>query len=366
MSFAWVFLGPLIKIPVDIDEKTIFVDIMYNDQTNVSNIASELMIAEGHYRSAGEHIILGTGCVLSRAWCLYEIAVRREAGERSKLLLVESDEIAQIERLPFDFWDVFNIINARSFYFGWHSMWISMLFCKYILGIDWSKEMMSLSSAAVVESGPRKFDFFLGMEASKEQDLAGIRAKVHEVFGDDSYWFDSVIGSATAYSICSRSEMSLLLWFETLFFIALIPLNLMIAVISFVPIALFSLLLFLWSRGHLWHCWSVGHLNSLVLRRKLLLLRVMLEHGLSVSAVGFMHSWFTLNARCMDPFHLAVNLFGFVMFAGFRAVAEGVSRALSSCLGCFAPRLPQDAAKGTNTPRISRARVRDVGTGEGS
>ena len=69
---------------------TIYVDIMINDQTDVGAIQQELDTAKGFYRRAKHHLIAGSKGVLKRAWCLYEIAVRREARSRSQLLFVLS------------------------------------------------------------------------------------------------------------------------------------------------------------------------------------------------------------------------------------------------------------------------------------
>jgi hypothetical protein len=60
MSFLWVILGPMHKLQLDIGEKsqkTIFFDILINDQTDVGAIAQELDMAEGYYRSAEDHLI---------------------------------------------------------------------------------------------------------------------------------------------------------------------------------------------------------------------------------------------------------------------------------------------------------------------
>ena len=68
-------------------------DIMMNDQTDVGAILQELDKAEGYYRRAKHHLILGSDGVLSRtARCLYEIAVRREASKWCQLLLVLGSE----------------------------------------------------------------------------------------------------------------------------------------------------------------------------------------------------------------------------------------------------------------------------------
>jgi hypothetical protein len=66
--------------------RTVLVDIMMNNQTKEGAIVEELDKAEGHYRRAALHLILATDGLLRRAWCLYEIAVRREAWKRSQLI----------------------------------------------------------------------------------------------------------------------------------------------------------------------------------------------------------------------------------------------------------------------------------------
>jgi hypothetical protein len=50
MSFLWIILGPIQMIPHNIGEKTIFVDIMINDQTSVGYVEQELDKAEGYYQ----------------------------------------------------------------------------------------------------------------------------------------------------------------------------------------------------------------------------------------------------------------------------------------------------------------------------
>ena len=79
MSFAWVLctLPPL--LPEDINARTIFIDIMANDQ-NAPDITTELAKAEREYQGAPYHIVVATAGVLRRAWCLFEIAVRRGPG----------------------------------------------------------------------------------------------------------------------------------------------------------------------------------------------------------------------------------------------------------------------------------------------
>jgi hypothetical protein len=98
MSFLWVLLGPPALLPEDIDRRTVFIDIMANDQTS-RDIKKELTAAERQYERARYHVVLATETVLERAWCLYEIAVRREAGGRSQLVVVGGEEGAGVRQL---------------------------------------------------------------------------------------------------------------------------------------------------------------------------------------------------------------------------------------------------------------------------
>ena len=70
MSLGWVCCGPVQYLPEDIEQCTIFVDILHNDQ-NSPDIKKELDVSELEYRWALYHIVLGTKGVFTRAWCLY-------------------------------------------------------------------------------------------------------------------------------------------------------------------------------------------------------------------------------------------------------------------------------------------------------
>ena len=92
-----------------------------------SNIAQNLMLAQEVYSFAPFHLMLVTGTVFTRAWCLFELAVRR---------------LANHETLP----------------------------------VESSREVLS-------QNVKSRGDFFGGMLASQEQDLVLIRAKIVEAFG---------------------------------------------------------------------------------------------------------------------------------------------------------------------------------------
>jgi hypothetical protein len=244
MSGVWVCFGPLSKIPLDIEEKTIFVDIMFNDQTNVGEIANELKVAEGYYREAKLHIILGTGTVLNRAWCLYEIAVRRETARRSQLLLqnerIEGSECAtRIDSACLGFFQTYKIIFLRSGYvMAVPTEWLLGL----VLGLKSSGVgLMNAMSATVLRLATgAEFNFFHSMAATKEEDKRGIGEKILMVFGSP-FTFDNAIGSATVRSSCSRLELTLLLWLEAVLWFVSVPVHVMFGPLSLLLTAAWTL-----------------------------------------------------------------------------------------------------------------------------
>ena len=245
MSGVWGCLGPLSKIPVNIDEKTIFIDIMFNDQTNVSEISNELKVAEGFYRKALLHIILGTGTVLNRAWCLYEIAVRREAGRRSQLLLrserIEGDQRAtRIDAACLGFFETFKIVFLRS---GYVLVVPTESLLSLALGLKSSGVgLMNAMSATVLRLATGAgFDFFRSMVATKEEDKRGIGEKILQVFGSP-FTFDNAIGSATVRSSCSRLELTLLLWLEAALWLVSAPVHTALGPLSLLLTAVWALL----------------------------------------------------------------------------------------------------------------------------
>ena len=92
-----------------------------------SNIAQNLVHAKTVYETAPFHIMLVTSTVFTRAWCLYELAVRR---------------LAEKETLP--------VHSTRA---------------------ELQRDLASRSN------------FFAGMKATKEEDKGTIRGEIVEAFG---------------------------------------------------------------------------------------------------------------------------------------------------------------------------------------
>ena len=92
-----------------------------------NNIAQNLVLAKTVYENALFHLMLVTGTVFTRSWCLYELAVRR---------------LANKETIP--------VLSSRQ---------------------ELCRDLAS------------RGDFFAGMAATKEEDKATIRVKIMEAFG---------------------------------------------------------------------------------------------------------------------------------------------------------------------------------------
>ena len=244
MSFLWIFLGPLTLIPEDIDERTIFIDIMINDQNSI-DIKRELAAAELQYEEAQWHVITATSSVLERAWCLYEIAVRRGAGGRSQLVLAggaEGPGMGQLEVEAVGLWELLKMICLRisvAFAFPFN---FSSALLKLMWGINFVPPGSALLSLKAIGK-PNDAEFFSRMKASVEADKDMIRDKARTVFGDDEE-FDSTIMVATVRFGGGRLELGLLLWLEAGLALAMLPAHAASAALSLVAAGL-------WALGHL-------------------------------------------------------------------------------------------------------------------
>jgi hypothetical protein len=273
MSFLWVFLGPMHKIPLDMEQRLIFIDIMMNDQTKEEAIERELDKAEGFYRRARHHVILGTDGVFSRAWCLYEIAVRREAWKRSQLLLARcvgpEVGIRQIEitmlgvggLLLCIFWRI-----STMFFSYWTLIAIAKMFCVNGIASSLFKTVSNASVLAVSIVSANRFQYYEKMEAFKDSDKQGIRQKINCVFGDNDpdVFFNGVIGSATVHSNSSRLSFSLLLWMETIIFGMSIPFKMAFAAFG---LTTSPILILIWKLGSmcvpLLHSWYLKFADNI-------------------------------------------------------------------------------------------------------
>jgi hypothetical protein len=128
------------RIPTAMATLRVWIDVFFIDQLG-ADLASNLLRAQGVYVAAPFHLVLATATVSSRAWALFEIAVRRAAGLES--VLVQS------------------LLDADP---G---------------GSDPARPDLSIKSFLATSDG-RTFE---GMAASLEEDKALIRSKIVEAFG---------------------------------------------------------------------------------------------------------------------------------------------------------------------------------------
>jgi hypothetical protein len=77
------------SLPRDMSKLLIWIDVLFIDQLS-ANIAGNLMEAKRVYEGAAFHLMLVTNTIFTRAWCLYEFAIRRYADKET--LIVESSQ----------------------------------------------------------------------------------------------------------------------------------------------------------------------------------------------------------------------------------------------------------------------------------
>lgn len=252
MSFLWVFLGPLALIPEDVDERTMFIDIMANDQNSI-DMPRELASAQRQYEGARWHVIAATSSVLERAWCLYEIAVRRGAGGRSQLVVAGGEEgagMAQLEVCSVGAWGLLKMIAARVVMTFWLSIYIGWAFLKVLWRIDIFKAGGPGSAFASLKAVDKEDDanFFSRMQTTVPADKDVIQSKALEVFGSEIA-FDATVMSATVRYGGGRLELGLLLWLEAGLALAMLPAHAASAALSLVAAGG-------WALGHL--CLRLG------------------------------------------------------------------------------------------------------------
>jgi hypothetical protein len=225
LSFLWVFLGPPTLLPEDMDERTIFIDIMFNDQNSI-DITRELAAAEREYEGGRWHVVVATETVLERAWCLYEIAVRRGAGGRSQMVGAGGGEGAGIEQVALSMLGPLGILVAMFWrIIGVFSVPLHLVgaVMRLVWGIHLGSQISTLGSAgATTDAAGNEKKYFDDMKASVEEDKNTIRARITQVFGDGKA-FDQIISAATVRARCSRLELALLLWLETGLGLACLP-----------------------------------------------------------------------------------------------------------------------------------------------
>ena len=235
MSFLWVLCGPLTLIPENIDECTIFIDILANDQNSI-DIKEELSKSELEYQMAPLHIVLATRTVLQQAWCLMEIAVRRGAGGRSQLLWARTKQGARIKQLAMAAVGpvgVFYMMVMRAISVFSLPVHLSNAVLR-LFGIDLNTDdyFSSFSSAgASAIQALQKEEFFEEMQATKDIDKILIRDYALKIFRSSAQ-FNATISAATVRTRCGRLELALLLWLEAVLCLAWLPAHLISAVLS--------------------------------------------------------------------------------------------------------------------------------------
>jgi hypothetical protein len=246
MSFAWTCFGTIPSIPENIEECTIFVDIFLNDQ-NTKNIQGELDSAELRYRKVPLHIVLGTSRVFSRAWCLYEVAVRTESRKRIQLLLArgpEGQKIPQIPPVRVGPVTIAFMVMIRALWVPYIPMWISFQVLRVFYRKDLAKvnsisEMTSLGTIMtffqnfLVEE-EREFaraNFFDNMDAFLAADKDAIKGKILHVFRSQQV-FNAMLKSTVVHSGNSALALTLIYWLEALVGPLFFPIHLLTAFLA--------------------------------------------------------------------------------------------------------------------------------------
>ena len=247
MSMLWMCFGTLPSLPRDIDRRTIFIDILMNDQ-NSKDIKTELDAAERRYRTAVVHIVLGTKRVFTRAWCLYEIAVRTEARKRVQLLLARGNGGKAIDQLPpvsVGPLTTVLMVVIRALWVPYVPMWICARLVKYCYGKDLSRvsslsEMASLGALVKIfhnfaAEEEREFacaNFFENMTAFHERDRDAIKVTALRVFGTPGL-FNAKLKSTVVRSESSAMALSLIFWLELVIWPVFFPVHVLSAIVSF-------------------------------------------------------------------------------------------------------------------------------------
>mmetsp|Transcript_4307 Transcript_4307/g.9550 ORF Transcript_4307/g.9550 Transcript_4307/m.9550 type:complete len:406 (-) Transcript_4307:980-2197(-) len=91
--------GLLASLPQEMSEFPIWIDIFFIDQLE-SDPFHDLDETEEMVKESATHLVIGTEGILDRAWCIYELLMRKEAGMFSQIIRAygeEGDYIPQIQ-----------------------------------------------------------------------------------------------------------------------------------------------------------------------------------------------------------------------------------------------------------------------------
>jgi hypothetical protein len=94
--------GLLASIPTDMDNFPIWIDILFIDQV-IADPELDLDDTEEAIKESQTHLVIGTENILSRAWIIFELLMRKEAGLFSQIIrarLPEHQSIPQLQPAP--------------------------------------------------------------------------------------------------------------------------------------------------------------------------------------------------------------------------------------------------------------------------
>ena len=199
MSFLWAFFGTLTLLPENIDDRTIFIDIFMNDQNSI-DIKQELERAQLDYKFAPWHIVLATTNVLERAWCLFEIAVRRGNDGRIQLLTAKGAEetVGQLEVVTVGAWGVTKMIWARALIVCSFPARIGAEILNLVWRIDFNTAVSNFPNffSVLAINKMDEANYYSSMKATVEDDRKMIQDMAIEVFGGVRL-FNATIMAAT-------------------------------------------------------------------------------------------------------------------------------------------------------------------------
>ena len=83
--------GLLASLPNEMSDFNIWIDIFFIDQIGASPM-QDLDETEEMVKESPTHLVIGTEGILERAWCIYELLMRKEAGMFSQIIRAYGDD----------------------------------------------------------------------------------------------------------------------------------------------------------------------------------------------------------------------------------------------------------------------------------
>ena len=254
MSFGWICQGSCNFLPTDIGNKRIFIDILIINQQS-DDIHVELETAEHVYSEALYHLCIGTARVFTRAWCLFELAVRKLARKRTHFVIAPAAALVsaqQIKRSKVGFVGAIFALLFRGFFAFIPNCVMGFFYnCIRKLDLDYSFISVVRSGAMMANLQFKEFkvfglrfkypwldldstvnhNFFDTMTAFKDSDMIEIKRKILAAF-HTKHVFNKRIGTAAVGFGGWYSKAALFYWVDTLLLIGAIPFHLVCGTLS--------------------------------------------------------------------------------------------------------------------------------------